>query len=156
MGSIQQGKQQSAMLNYESEQASADAKAEQGAAQVQAEKIRKAGRLQASQANTELAASGVDTSYGTSDIINQSIMKNTETDALTAILNGTNRANKMNSQAQADSIGADNAESAGYINAASSALGGAAKAYGAYDNWKKAAKFNGGATSSGATGGGSF
>lgn len=137
LGSVQQGNQQAAQANYQADQARADAQAEKGAAQVQAEKIRKAGRQQQAQARTSLAASGVDVNEGTSTIINQSIGANAEEDALTAILNGTNRANRLNAQADAYDISGSNAKTSSYINATSSVL---ASGYKIASGWKTAAQ----------------
>jgi len=136
LGTVSAGNQQAAQANYQADQARADAQAEKGAAQVQAEKIRKAGRQQQAQARTSLAASGVDVNDGTSTIINQSIGANAEEDALTAILNGSNRANKLNAQADAYDISASNAKTSSYINATSALASG----YQAASGWKTAAQ----------------
>ncbi|MGX8883192.1 hypothetical protein ACWWD9_08255 [Methylovorus sp. SPW-M1] len=137
LGALHTGNQQAAQASYQADQARADAQAEKGAAQVQAEKIRKAGRQQMAQARTSLAASGVDVNDGTSTIINQSIAANVEEDALTAILNGSNRANRLNAQADAYDISASNAKTASYIDATSSVLAGG---YKIASGWKTAAQ----------------
>lgn len=137
LGAIKSGNDQAAQMNYQADQARADAQAEKGAAQVQAEKIRKAGRQQQAQARASLAASGVDVNEGTSTIINQSIGANAEEDALTAILNGTNRANRLNAQADAYDISAKNIKTASKVEAASSVL---ASGYKIASGWKTAAQ----------------
>ncbi|ENL2449233.1 hypothetical protein AB4X14_005018, partial [Salmonella enterica] len=63
-GAVYSGQQQKKMSNYQAAQAEADAEAAQAAARVEADRIRKAGRAQAAQANAALAASGVDTGEG--------------------------------------------------------------------------------------------
>jgi hypothetical protein len=60
-GAVASGQQQKKMANYQAAQAEADAEASKAAAKVEAERIRKAGRQQASAANAALAASGVET-----------------------------------------------------------------------------------------------
>lgn len=132
---VAQGQQQKKMANYQAAQADADADAAKAAARVQADRIRKAGQQQASQANAALAASGVETGEGTALRITSGITGDAEQDAYTTILNGVNTGARYNAQAQADRIGGKNAAQAGYINGASSLLqaGGTA-----YSGWKKA------------------
>lgn len=132
---VAQGQQQKKMANYQAAQADADADAAKAAARVQADRIRKAGQQQASQANAALAASGVETGEGTALRITSGITGDAEQDAYTTILNGMNTGARYNAQAQADRIGGKNAAQAGYINGASSLLqaGGTA-----YSGWKKA------------------
>ena len=57
-GAAASGIQQQKMANYQADQANADAEAARASARVQADRIRKAGREQAAQANAALAASG--------------------------------------------------------------------------------------------------
>jgi hypothetical protein len=117
---------ESSALKYQADQATADADAERGAAQVQAIKIRKAGRAQQSQARAALAASGVDVGVGTANTINEQIMKNTEEDALTAILNGNYGAQRKLAQAQGYRTEAENVKNTSKINTLTSALAGGA------------------------------
>lgn len=60
-GAVAGGIQQQKMANYQADQANADAETARASARVQADRIRKAGREQAAQANAALAASGVET-----------------------------------------------------------------------------------------------
>lgn len=148
LGSLQQGQQQKAYANYQASQAEADAKAEADAAQIHADKIRKAARLQASEARAALAGSGVDVGEGTAVDINSSIYRNAEEDAWSAILGGKAKARTMNAQAEGLRISGDNAETASYMKAAGTALGGASKVSG----WKMAAgaeEYNGTWTANG-------
>lgn len=126
VGSLQQGQQQKAYANYQAAQAEADAKAERDAAEVHADKIRKAAKLQAGEARAALAGSGVDVGSGTPVDINSSIYANAEEDAWSAILGGKSKSNQLNAQAEGLRISGKNAESASYMKAAGSALYGAA------------------------------
>ncbi|EIK1465106.1 hypothetical protein LJV78_003622 [Salmonella enterica] len=133
-GAVYSGQQQKKMSNYQAAQAEADAEAAQAAARVEADRIRKAGRAQAAQANAALAASGVDTGEGTALRIQSGIVGDAEQDAYQTILNGVNQGARLNSQAQADRISGKNASTAGYINAGSSLLSAGGTAY---NGWKK-------------------
>lgn len=125
IGSLQQGQQQKDYANYQAAQAEADAKAERDAAEVHADKIRKAARQQAGQARAAIAGSGVDVGEGTPVDINSSIYGNAEEDAWSTILTGKSKSNQLNAQAEGFRISGDNAETASYFNAAGSALSGA-------------------------------
>ncbi|EBX6685520.1 hypothetical protein DS275_04015 [Salmonella enterica subsp. salamae serovar Sofia] len=133
-GAVYSGQQQKKMSNYQAAQAEADAKAAQASARVEAERIRKAGRAQAAQANASLAASGVETGEGTALRIQSDIVGDAEQDAYQTILNGVNQGAKLNAQAQADRISGKNASTAGYISAGSSLLSAGGTAY---NGWKK-------------------
>jgi hypothetical protein len=125
IGALQQGQQQKDYANYQASQAEADAKAERDAAEVHADKIRKAARQQAGQARAAIAGSGVDVGEGTPVDINSSIYGNAEEDAWSTILTGKSKSNQLNAQAEGFRISGDNAETASYFNAAGSALSGA-------------------------------
>ncbi|WP_139512676.1 hypothetical protein [Klebsiella michiganensis] len=128
-GAVVSGLQQQKMANYQASQAEADAEAEKASAKVEAERIRKAGRQQASAANAALAASGVDTGEGTALRVTSGITGDAEQDAYQTIFNGINTSNRLRSQAQADRISGSNAATAGYISAGSSLLSAGSKAY---------------------------
>lgn len=134
-GAVASGQQQKKMANYQAAQAEADAEASKAAAKVEAERIRKAGRQQASAANAALAASGVETGEGTALRVTSGITGDAEQDAYQTIFNEINTSNRLQSQAQADRISGSNAATAGYINAGSSLLASGGKGY---DGWKKA------------------
>ncbi|EBB1213326.1 hypothetical protein R7736_002131 [Salmonella enterica] len=134
-GAVYSGQQQKKMANYQAAQAEADAEAAQSAARVEADRIRKAGRAQAAQANAALAASGVDTGEGTALRIQSGIVGDAEQDAYQTILNGTNQSARLNAQASADRISGRNAATSGYIRAGSSLLSAGGKAY---SGWKSA------------------
>nr|DAE37947.1 MAG TPA: hypothetical protein [Caudoviricetes sp.] len=128
-GAVASGQQQKKMANYQAAQAEVDAEASKAAAKVEAERIRKAGRQQASAANAALAASGVETGEGTALRVTSGIAGDAEQDAFQTILNGNNQSARLNAQAQADRISGRNAATAGYINAGSSLLSAGSKAY---------------------------
>lgn len=125
LGTLQQGQQQKAYANYQAAQAEADAKAERDAAMIHADKIRKAARKQAGEARVAAAGAGIDVGEGTPVDINSSIYAEAEEDAWTTIFTGKAKANTLNAQAEGLRISGDNAETASYFNAASSALSGA-------------------------------
>lgn len=134
-GAVAGGIQQQKMANYQADQANADAEAARASARVQADRIRKAGREQAAQANAALAASGVETGEGTALRITSGITGDAEQDAYTTILNGMNTGARYNALAQADRLSGRNAAMSGYINAGSSLLSAAGAGY---SGWKKA------------------
>lgn len=133
--SYQQAEQQEDWHDYQAKQASADAAAEKSAAMIQAERIRKIARRQAGEANAALAASGVKVGEGSALNINEEIYAGAEEDAVTTLFGGKTRAQQLQAQASADRIRGSQAMQAGYLNATSSALQGAAS----YGNWKTAA-----------------
>lgn len=87
----QAGKQASLNADAQSEQAQNDANAAASASMVQADRIRRIARNQASEANTALAGSGVEVGEGTAVNINEEIIGNAEEDAVLTIFNGQNQ-----------------------------------------------------------------
>lgn len=134
-GAVMQGQQQKDMADYQAAQTDADAHAAKTAAKVEAERIRKAGRRQAAQANAALAGSGVETGEGTALRITSDITEGAEHDAYMTVINGANTASRYRAQAQADRISGNNAATAGYLGAGGSLLKAGASAY---NGWKKA------------------
>jgi hypothetical protein len=138
-----------AMGDYQKRQAEADAAVQQSEAQLQARQIREAGDRQRSSARASMAASGVTVGTGTAELIDKEINSNAEEDALMSIYQGDTRAlqirqggriseiNGMNTAAAA-TVRGKNAQTAGYFNAASSALSGAGKAYSSWGSTSKA------------------
>ena len=106
--------------------------AAQDAAVAQAEKIRKAGAAQAAQANAALAASGVAVGEGTPLRINENIYQNAEDDAYNTLLTGKRQRQTANDQAGLTQFQGNAAQTAGYLNAASTVLSSA----GSYGKWK--------------------
>ena len=86
--SQQAGKQAQLTADAQAEQSQRDAEAAASAAMVQADRIRRLARNQASQANAALAGSGVEVNEGTAIDINEEIIGNAEEDATLTILDG--------------------------------------------------------------------
>ena len=120
----QQGENQKDWADYQAKQAEADAKAEKSAAEVQAEKIRKMSRIQAGEATASIAGSGVDVGEGTALNINKDIYANAEEDAVMTVFGGSDRAARGNAEAAGYRLKGEQAQTAGYLNAASSVLAG--------------------------------
>lgn len=137
-GQDTQAKQQEANLKFNADQAAADAAAEKGAAQIEAERIRKAGKAQRAQAVAAAAASGVDVNSPTALKIDENINASAEEDAVLTILGGSDRAKRLNQQGDADRIGASSARSAGRVNQASTLLSSAATFTNNGKGWKRA------------------
>lgn len=125
---IYSGQQQKAAMKYQADQAEADAIAEKGAAQVRAEKIRERARAQAAAAKAAIAASGVNVNSETANLINEDIIKRGEMDAETGVTDSLDAAARLRAQATSLRISGSSAQTAGYANAASTAL----TAYGGY------------------------
>lgn len=132
-------KQEEANAKFAADQAEADAAAEKGAAEVEAMRIRKEGKAQRAKAVAAAAAAGVDVNSPTALKIDQEITANAEQDAMLTILNGGDRAARLNQQGQADRIAGSNAARAGKINMASTLLS-SAYTYGTNSGkgWKRA------------------
>lgn len=129
---IQQGNQQKAQADYQAAQAQADADAAASQAQVEAEQIRKAAVKQRAAARAALADSGVNVDVGTAELVQSDVQQQGEQDALTTILNGNNARAKLNSQADAFQLAGSNAQTAGYLRGASTAL----SSFSASRGWK--------------------
>lgn len=84
----QAGKQAQLTADAQGEQSQLDANAAASAATVQADRIRRLARNQASEANAALAGSGVEVGEGTAVNINEEIIGNAEEDAVLTIFNG--------------------------------------------------------------------
>ena len=87
----QSGKQAQLNAEAQSDQSKLDADTAASAAMVQADRIRRIARNQASEANASLAASGVEVGAGTAININEEIIGNAEEDAALTIFNGQNQ-----------------------------------------------------------------
>jgi hypothetical protein len=133
---IHQGEVQSNYGKYQRDQAQADADAQRAAAQVEAERIRKAGKQQRAEAIAALAASGVNVDSATAVKIDQEITHNSEADAYLTIVGGNDKAARLNAQGQGAYLRGQQGKMAGYVNATSSLLEGAS---GAARGWKRPA-----------------
>lgn len=119
VSAISQGNQQKKYYDYQAAQAEADAQAARELGEVQAEKIRKAGAGQQSEARAALAASGVEVSAGTPLKIYQEIDRRAEEDAHQAILSGGRQGNRYVSEARFSRMAGENARSSGFMRAGS-------------------------------------
>ncbi len=132
IGSVQQGNQQRKLAEAQAAQLDQQAAQERDAALAQAEKIRRAGRSQAAQAESAYAASGVSVGIGTPVRINEQITHDAEEDAYMTILSGNRRGQTLETESGLTRRSGKNAQQAGYMGAASSVLSGAAT----YGKWK--------------------
>jgi hypothetical protein len=92
----QAGKAQNEYANYEAEQT--EAKAEHGAAQVEADRIRKMGRQAVAEQSAAIAGSGAQIGSAGSLALNREIYRGSEEDAVYALLGGGDRAARLNAQ----------------------------------------------------------
>lgn len=95
----QSGKQAQLNADAQSDQSKLDADTAASAAVVQADRIRRLARNQASEANAALAGSGVQVGEGTAININEEIIGNAEEDAALTIFNGRNQGARLNTDA---------------------------------------------------------
>jgi len=131
---ISQGQQQKRFNEWQAQQAEADAQAERELGQIQADKTRRAGRSQQSEARAALAAGGVEVDSGTPVRIYQEIDRRAEEDALQQILYGTRKGTRLEQEAASQRIAGDRAEAGGYRGAIGSVLRGGANLMG--PGWK--------------------
>jgi len=127
-GALKSGNQQEVFANYKADQAMADAEAERQMGEVRAGKIRKAGKLQVSEARAAGGASGVDVNSGSMVDVGETIQRNVSTDALTELLTGVRRANTLTATAQGYRAQGALAQDAAKATATRSLLSGAANA----------------------------
>lgn len=130
--SIYSGVQQKKAMDANAELARREGNQEADAAVAQAEKIRRAGRAAASQANAAMAASGVAIGEGTALRINEQIYKDSEDDAFSTLLTGVRRQRSANDQAGLMEYEGRSARTAGFLNAGASLL----SAGSSYGKWK--------------------
>jgi len=128
----QSGETQKDFAEYEAKQAKADAVAESGAAQVEADRIRKMGKRAVAEANASIAASGQSLGSVGALAINKEIYRSNEEDAVFALLGGKDRSARLNADAGLSRMRGKAASNAGKLNAFSTALGGASQASSAW------------------------
>lgn len=144
---VQSGKQANLNAEAQSEQAQVDADSAASAAIVQADRIRRLARNQASQANASLAASSVEVGAGTALNINEEITGNAEEDAALTIFNGQQQKQRGYVDASNVALGGKQSQAAANSQAFGTVLSAGAQAGLA---WKASASRNG--TTSGAGG----
>jgi len=98
-GAIQRGNEEKKFGEFQAQQAEADAKAEREAGQLRADKIRKAGKSQQSEARASYAASSIDVSRGSPEVIADEIEESAESDALNEILYGNRKGARLEQDA---------------------------------------------------------
>lgn len=121
---INQGRQEQKFRNYQADQAQADAQAEREVGMIKADKTRKAGRAQQSEARAALAASGVEVGAGTPLLIEGEIARSAEEDALQEMLYGSRKGTRLDTEAQGFRMAGENAAAAGRTKAIGSVLAG--------------------------------
>ncbi|WP_460456308.1 hypothetical protein [Arenimonas alkanexedens] len=134
----QAGKQQAAWADYEAKQGEADANAERGAGQVEAERIRKMGKRQQAEAQAAFAGAGIGVGEGTPLDINRDIAAGAEADAYMAIVAGDDRGARLDAGAQGARLSGANAQYAGKMSAYGSMLEGASAVAGGWKSSKSA------------------
>lgn len=133
-----QAKQAEANANFQAAQSEADARAAQGAAMIEADRIRKEAKAQRARATAAAAASGVDVNSPTALKINQEITRNAEEDAVMTMFNANDYGARLGQQATADRIAGNNARRAGRAQQASTLLSSAGAMTNYGNGWKKA------------------
>lgn len=121
----EQGKQQKRMYEDQAQQASNDAAYKKDAAKAHAEKIRRMGEAQKGEAKASLAASGVDVGEGTALEVQKSITRNSEEDALSALLGGKRGADAAEAESSMLMRAGSNAKRSGNLSAAGTMLSAA-------------------------------
>ncbi|MGQ7937356.1 hypothetical protein [Paraburkholderia sp. D1E] len=104
-----------------------------------AQRIRTQGRSTVGQANSAMAASGVDVSQGTASDVRTKITQNAESDAMNTILNADSRATNMRTQAGFEQQAAADALKAGQVGLVKGALSALAGGATTANSWKTAA-----------------
>jgi hypothetical protein len=109
IGQMSRGQQQRDWAEWQAEQARADAQAAREEGEVRAERIRRIGRRQQSEARAALAASGVETGAGTAVVIDRQIGRDAEADAEQERLAGLRRGAQRDQEGEAYRIHGRNA-----------------------------------------------
>ena len=133
-GQMDAGRAQQQAANFSADQDEIEAAQTRDAYRDQAEKIRRIGRAQASEAKAAYGASGVSIGSGTPVLINEQIDRDTESDAYNTILTGNRRADSLETQANMTRKSGASAARAGQSAATSSLLSTAGSTY---STWKK-------------------
>lgn len=133
-GQMDAGRAQQQAANFSAEQDEIEAAQTRQAYREQAEKIRRIGRAQASEAKAAYAASGVSIGSGTPVLINDQIQNDTESDAYNTILTGNRRADSLEAQAAMSRRSGASMAKVGQRAATGSLLSMAGSTYSA---WKK-------------------
>jgi hypothetical protein len=136
IGQLNQGQQQQDYHEYQAEQSRADAQAAREEGEVRADRIRRMGDAQQSEARAALAASGVEVGAGTPVRITQQIERDAEWDARQEMLSGERRGARLDADAEGNRIAGRNAVGSSYLAAGSTVASG----------WLRSRNSNGNAT----------
>jgi hypothetical protein len=119
---LAQGSAANKQAKFQAQQAEQQARNEGVTAAQRAEKIRRMGRQQQSEARAALAGSGVDVGQGSALVIDKQIGVDSQSDAMTELLNGTQRSNTLNDEAGAMRIAGESVKSSALLSALGSAI----------------------------------
>ncbi|HET6497626.1 MAG TPA: hypothetical protein VFH17_01030 [Coriobacteriia bacterium] len=133
IGALRAGRAQAAALGHQAALIDRHAQEQMGVAQVQAERIRRAGRLQLGETRSALAGAGVRVDTGSGLLVQEEVIRRAEQDAYAAILSGELQARTLRHEAELTRMGAREARRAGNIGAATTLLAGAAR----YSQWNR-------------------
>lgn len=122
VGQLSRGQQQSDYNDWQAEQSRADAQAAREEGEVRAERVRRAGDRQQSEARAALAAAGVEVGAGTPVRIDQQIARDAEWDAQQEILYGQRRGARYDSDAAGYERAAENAQTGSMLAAGATLL----------------------------------
>lgn len=123
---VQQGIETKKYNDYLADQAEADKRTAQSAAEVEAMRIRKQREKVRSDAIAELASSGMDVNSDTALKIDQQIVRDSEEDAFLTLAGGVDRSNRLAAEADGYRIAGKQARTAGFVRAGTSLLSTAA------------------------------
>lgn len=121
---VQSGKFAKGQANLQAGQMDYQAQVEQDNALKTARIIRNAGRKTVGSANAAYAAAGVKVGEGSAGDTERQIYQDVEHDAFQALLEGNRRGRGMQTEAAMTRIQGGMQQTAGYVNAAGTALGG--------------------------------
>ena len=121
---VKQGRYAKAQARMQAGMADYQAQVEQANALKTAEIIRRAGRKQVGQANAAYAGVGVKVGEGSAAEVEREITQGYEHDAFQALLEGGRRASGLRTDAQLMRINGDMQQTAGYVNAVGTVMGG--------------------------------
>lgn len=122
---IQAGKFANGQARLQGMQLDYQAQVENDTALKTAAIIRRAGRKQVGAANAAYAGAGVKVGEGSAGLVEEEIVQDVEHDAFQALLEGHRRGRGMSTQAELTRIEGGMRQTAGYVNAVGTVLGGA-------------------------------
>lgn len=127
VGSVQQGRAADRAAQANAGQLEYQALVEQDNAQAAAQMIRRDGERSRASTVAAVAMSGAKIGEWSAGDVERQVLQDTETDALTAILNGDRQARSLNDSASNTRAAGRDARKAGYFNAATSLLSAGAQ-----------------------------